>query len=66
VDTSHGLVRGGAYRSEEKRIPLLVACREGELAVAQFLVEVSRATATATTDPRIHSRTNHTSPSSST
>jgi hypothetical protein len=41
VDTSHGLVKGAAYRSEEKRIPLLVACAAGELAAASFLVEVN-------------------------
>ena len=40
VDTSHGLVKGAAYRSEQKRIPLLVACAAGELAAARFLVEV--------------------------
>lgn len=41
VDTSHGLMKGAAYRSEEKRIPVLIACEAGELAVVRFLIKVS-------------------------
>lgn len=40
VDLSHGQVKGAAYRSESKRIPLMVACEAGELEVVRFLLKV--------------------------